>query len=395
MDGTAPLIYLVAGEPSGDLLGAYLIAALRREAGNGVRFAGVGGENMAGADLSSLFDLSDIAVMGFWEVLPRVPRVLRRVRETVIDITRHRPAALITIDSWGFTGRVNQAIRALHLPIIQIHYVAPMVWAWRERRAAHLVGRIDHLMTLFPHEPPYFERVGVPATCVGHPVIESGADQGDGAAFRRRCGLAATVPLLCVLPGSRQGEVRRLLPVLEAAVRQLTARRPDLHVVVPTVATVAEAVTSAVMHWPVPVTVVHGLGDKYDAFAAADVALAASGTVALELALAGVPTVVTYRVASLSAWLFRRLSRVRYVNLINLSLDRLVVPELLQERCRPVLLAAEVERLFDDTTIRAAQQADFRKALRQLGHGGPSPSLRAARLVLDLIQSKRRSSTGR
>ncbi|KAF0119305.1 MAG: lipid-A-disaccharide synthase [Rhodospirillaceae bacterium] len=376
-----PLIYIVAGEPSGDLLGARLMAALRREAGGNVCFAGVGGENMAGEGLSSLFDLADIAVMGFWEVLPRVPRVLRRVRETVADIARRRPAVLVTIDSWGFTGRINRAVRALDLPLAQIHYVAPMVWAWGERRAARMAGSIDHLMTLFPHEPAYFERVGVLATWVGHPVIEGST--GDGPAFRHRHAIAETAPVLCVLPGSRQGEVKRLLPVLAETVRRLVLCRPDLRVVVPTVATVAETVAAAVRNWPGPPVMV--FADKYDAFAAADMALAASGTVVLELALAEVPMVVTYTVSPVSAWLFRRLSRVGFVTLINLLVDRLVVPEFLQERCRPDLLAEAVETLFDSASARAIQQAGCREALARLGGGGgaPSPSIRAARLVLE------------
>ncbi|MEO5374068.1 MAG: lipid-A-disaccharide synthase [Alphaproteobacteria bacterium] len=387
-ESEAPLIYIIAGEPSGDLLGGRLMAALKEETGGRVRFAGVGGEAMTAEGLASLFDLGDIAVMGLVEVLPRIPMVLRRVRQTVADIRMLRPAAVVTIDSWGFTGRVARAIREGGPPTVQIHYVAPMVWAWREHRAAHLAQVVDHLMTLLPNEPPYFIAHGLATTHVGHPVIESGADRGDGPAFRARHGIDPTAPLVCLLPGSRRGETSRLLPVFRQVVEALKRGRPGLAVVVPTVATVAEPVRAAVAGWPVPVAVVQGAAERYDAFAAADAALAASGTVALELALAEVPTVITYRVAPLTAWLFRRVARIRYANLINLILDREVVPELIQERCRPDLLAEAVTRLLDDGSARATQRDGVREALATLGQAGDSPSRRAARLVLEEVRKK-------
>lgn len=380
-----PLIYLIAGEPSGDQLGGRLMAALREETGGAVEFAGIGGESMGEQGLKSLFPLADLAVMGLVEVLPRVPALLRRLRQTVADIENRRPAAVVTIDSWGFTGRVAKALKTRGSTVPRIHYVAPMVWAWGESRARHLADRLDLLMTLLPNEPAYFEAAGLRSVHVGHPVIESGAERGDGAAFRKRHGIAENAPLLCVLPGSRHTETSRLLPVFDGALRLLARRYPTLQAVVPTVGTVAARVAAAAATWPVPVTVVEGRTDKYDAFAAADVALAASGTVALELALAELPAVITYRVSPLTAALGRRLLKVRFVNLINLLLDKPVVPELLQERCNPNGLAAAVETLFDDPQARAAQTAGLREGLQRLGYGGPSPSRRAARVILETI----------
>ncbi|MBF0560426.1 MAG: lipid-A-disaccharide synthase [Alphaproteobacteria bacterium] len=385
-----PLVFIIAGEPSGDLLGARLMAALRRETGDQIRFAGVGGENMAAQGLDSLFDLGDLAVMGFLEVLPRIPRILGRVSQTVAAIRAMQPQVLVTIDSWGFTGRVNKAIRQdRHIVprIPQVHYVAPMVWAWKARRVHDLAGRLDHLMALLPHEPPYFLAAGLPTTFVGHPVIESEGTQGDGAAFRTRHGIDAKAPLLCFLPGSRQGEISRLLPVFEQTAAQLAVLHPGLHIVVPTVATVAAAVSAAVERWTVPTVVVRSAREKYDAFAAVDAALAASGTVALELARAGVPMVVTYRVTAMTAWIFRRLTTVKYVNLINLLLDRLVVPELLQEECQPELLTAAMNGLMTDPAARAAQKEGMREAMAKLGAGGVPPSVRAAQVVLEMIKS--------
>ncbi len=366
------------------------MVALRTRSKGLIRFAGVGGDQMAREGLSSLFNMADIAIIGLWEVLPRIPKLLQRVRETIDDIVRCRPAVLVTIDSWGFTGRIHKALRALRLPVTQIHYVAPMVWVWHEKRALDLAGCVDYLMTLFSHEPGYFTRAGVPAVWVGHPIIESAMRDGNGSAFRTRYSVAATAPLLCVLPGSRYSEVKHLLPVLSATVQQLSCKRPNIQVVVPTVSSTVEYVTAAVLHWPVPVHIVHTMRDKYDAFAAADVALTAAGTVVLELALANLPMIVTYKVTPLSAWLFRRLSYVQYVSLVNLLLDRPVVPELLQEQCRPALLATAVEQLLDDVTARAIQRVAFREVIRQLGYMGSSrssPSIRAAQLILECAYS--------
>ena len=387
----ARLIYLVAGEPSGDQLGARLMTALRTAAGGlELRFAGVGGEEMAEQGLRSLFPLSDVAVMGLLEVVPNAPRILRRIRETVADVQRTQPAAIVTIDSWVFTGRVARRLKTAGSTVPRVHYVAPMVWAWRPGRARHLADCLDHLLCLLPNEPAYFHAVGLPATHVGHAVLESGAEHGDGRAFRRRHGIEMSAPLLCLLPGSRLSETARLLPVFHRAARILESRFAGLRIVVPTVETVAASVARAVE--PLSAVVIRGRQEKYDAFAAADVALAASGTVALELAIAGVPAVIAYKVSPVSAWLGRRLLRVKYVNLVNILLDRAAVPELLQERCRPELLADAVATLLIDDAARAAQRAAGREALRRLGDRGSRPSGRAARVILDLIGKRSQPS---
>lgn len=383
----SPLIYVIAGEPSGDLLGARLIAALKEATNGQARFAGIGGEAMAEEGLTSLFPLADIAVMGLLEVLPRAPLILKRVRQTVEDIVKLRPDAIVTIDSWGFTGRVARALMARGNKAPRLHYVAPMVWAWREGRARHMAGRVDHLLTLFPNEPPYFEAHGLKATHVGHSVIEAGADQGDGAAFRARHDVPSDAPLLCLLPGSRRSETSRLLPVFKDTLSILKTRHPGSRVVVPTVDTVAQDVAQAASEFPLPAIVVRGRFERYDAFAACDVALAASGTVALELALAGLPSVITYKVSALSAHMAKRLLKIRFVNLVNLQMDRMVVPELIQDQCRAPLLADEVSRLLTDEAARQAQIDGMGEAMIRLGHGQSSPSRRAADEVLKAIET--------
>ncbi len=340
---------------------------------------------MAEEGLGSLFPLSDVAVMGIMEVLPKAPLIFRRVRETVQDILRRQPSVVVSVDSWGFTGRVHKALVKAGSKIPRVHYVAPMVWAWREGRARHMAGRIDHLMTLLPNEPAYFTRHGIRTTHVGHPVIETGAGTGDGAGFRVKHGIPADAPLVCVLPGSRRGEATRLLPVMAETLESLRIRHPGVCVVVPTVATVGALVREAVWDWPLHSVIVEGSRDRYDAFAASDVALAASGTVSLELALAEVPSVITYKVSAISAALARRLLKIRYVSLVNLLVDRQIVPEFVQEKCRPELLVGEVSRLLTDEGARTAQIVGMREAMQHLGYGRERPSERAADVVMSYI----------
>ena len=249
-----PLVFLIAGEASGDNLAGRLMAALKRRTGGRVRFAGVGGGAMAREGLARLFPIGELSLMGLAEILPHLPRLLRRLRETVAEIERLRPQVVVTVDSPEFSFRV--ARRSAHLGIPRVHYVAPQVWAWRPGRARKLVGTIDRLLALLPFEPRYFEDAGLPCSFVGHPVVESGADRGDGAAFRARHGIAPAATLLSVLPGSRHTEVRRLVPVFERALGLLARDHPDLIVAVATVEAVREEVAAAVRNWRLPCLVV-------------------------------------------------------------------------------------------------------------------------------------------
>ena len=380
--GRTDTIYLVAGETSGDVLGARLVTALKRMRPD-LRFAGVGGARMAEAGLHSLFPMSDLNVMGLVEVLPRVRLLRRRLREVADDLARKRPAVVVTIDSPGFTLHVLRGAGALGIK--RAHYVAPQVWAWREKRVRHFPGLWDRLLCLLPFEPAFFAKHGLPGVFVGHPVLESGADRGDGARFRAGHGIAATAPVLVLMPGSRRTEVPRLLPVFGAAVALLRRDWPDLVPVVPVAPAVAAAVERAVASWPVRPVVETTTDGKHDAYAAASAALTKSGTSTLELALAGVPMAVTYRVNPLSAALARRLIRVPYVAMVNLLAGRRVVPELLQEACTPTTLAATVSTLLRDPAVVASQREGFRNALDSLRPPGATPSDAAARAVLELL----------
>ena len=377
------LVYLLAGETSGDVLGARLMAALR-QLRPGLRFAGVGGARMAEAGMQSLFPMADLNVMGLVEVLPRVRLLRRRLGEVERDLARTRPGVVVTIDSPGFTLRVLKTATALGLR--RAHYVAPQVWAWREKRVRHFPGLWDRLLCLLPFEPAFFARHGLPSVFVGHPVLESGADRGDAARFRADHSLPHDSPVLVLMPGSRRTEVPRLLPVFGAAVALLRRDWPGLVPVLPVAPAVAPAVARGVADWPVRPLVVTTLAGKHDAYAAATAALTKSGTSTLELALAGVPMAVTYRVNRLSAALARRLIRVPFVAMVNLLAQRRLVPELLQEDCTAERLADTVSTLLRDPDAAANQRAGFRDALAGLRPAdGGDPSDAAARAVLELL----------
>jgi len=390
-----PFLFIIAGEPSGDALGAALIAALRERTAGRLRIAGIGGEAMAAQGLDSLVPLGDLAVAGVAEVLPRAPLILRRVRETVAAIQLLRPDAVVTIDSSGFSWRIAHGLRRRGERLPLIHYVAPMVWAWRGGRARRMARWYDHLLTLLPFEPAYFERVGLAASYVGHPVLESGADKGEGARFRGRHGIGADELVLSVLPGSRGGEVRRLVPIFGAALERLEGMLGPFRIAVPTVATVADWVAEGVSGWPGRPIVLRGVQDKYDAFAASRAALAASGTVALELALAQVPMAIAYRLNPMTEALLDRIVKVRQVNLINLLLGRVLVPEHLgRAACAPERLAATLAELIGDERVRSAHRQGYDEAVGRLRAGGLSPSRAAADRILAILAARREDPSG-
>jgi len=380
-----PHIFLVAGEPSGDSLGARLMAALREQTEGRVRFSGIGGAEMEAEGLSTLFPMHELSVMGMAEVVPRIPRLLRRIKETARAVRRQRPDAVVTIDSPAFSFRVCKRLQGAGIPLI--HYVAPTVWAYAPERAGEIARFLDHLLAILPFEPPYFEAVGLPCTYVGNPVVEW-SGPGDGVGFRRRHGIGAETPLLALLPGSRRSETRRLLPVFGGTAALLAERVPNLHIVTATVGAVREEVAAAARRWPCPVTVVSDPAQKPGAFAASDAAIAASGTVTLELAISRVPVVVAYRASPITAMIIRRLIRVDYVNLINLTLNDAVLPEFLQGRCRPDLLAEAAHELLLDRDARQRQIDRAQEALAAFGLGGESPSRRAAEVVLQVLTER-------
>jgi len=375
-------LYLIAGEESGDILGGRLMHALAARDPK-MRFVGIGGLRMQEGGLkSSLFPMRELSLMGLAEVLPSIVRLKQRLDETVADIEATNPAALVTIDAPGFTLRVAARVHG-RLPVI--HYVAPQVWAWRRGRARKVARIVDRLLCLLPFEPPVFQAEGLDARFVGHPVLESGMDRGDGARFRAAHGLAPDTPLVAVLPGSRRAEVSRLLPSIFATLRRVD--RLGLRVVVPTVAAVEQAVRAA--PWPVDPIFVPAAAERADALAAATSALCQSGTATLEVALAGCPMLVLYRLNPLTSLIVRNIITVRFASLVNLLADRAVAPEFLQEYCNPDLMAPQLLRLLDDPAAREAQREGFREALAKLAApGAVAPSEAAAEAVLDALSPR-------
>lgn len=377
-------VFVIAGEASGDKLGAALMAGLKDL--TEVEFQGVGGPLMQEEGLSSLFPMDELSVMGIAEILPKYRQLMRRINQTAEAVVAARPDVLITIDSPDFSLRVARRVKAAS-NIRTVHYVAPTVWAWRAGRAEKMAKVIDHVLALFPFEPPYMEAAGMECDFVGHPVVaEQVASTEDAAAFRVEQGLG-DAPVLLVLPGSRRGEVSRLTPVFGEALRRIVAERPDLRPVIPTTGNVTDLVRDAVADWPVQPLVLDPRGMapedykrlKAAAFAAADAALAASGTVSLELAAADTPMVIAYDMSLISRIIISRMLKVDTVTLVNLVSDTRTVPEFIGKNCQPGPIAEAVLRVLDDP---GDQRAAMRLTMERLGKGGEAPGLRAARAVL-------------
>jgi len=374
-------VYVIAGEPSGDVIGARLIEALRAD--GDIEVSGIGGPEMEAAGLQSLFPYDELAIMGLTEVLPSVPRILRRMRKTARDIERKQPDVIVTIDSPGFVFGVIRRLKSRNCP--RVHYVAPTIWAWRAGRVKKFRKHFDHLLALFPFEPPLFEAAGLDCTFVGHPIAEGAVASGNGPAFRQRHGIGTDEQVLCLLPGSRRGEVSRLGPVISEVLGLLARSNPGARIVVPAAPNVRDAVGTLAVTWGDKVLVVDGASERYDAFAASDLALAASGTVTLELAYAGVPTVVIYQVGKLTGEIARRMIRIEHVSIVNIVAGRLIFPEFLQSRCRPALITGAVSALLGDRDAARIIGADAQAIACDIAGGGDKPSARAARAIRAIV----------
>jgi lipid-A-disaccharide synthase len=374
------------------MLGAGLTHALKARLGEDVVFVGVGGSRMAEAGVASPFDITDLSVLGWLEGLKAYGVVKRRVADTAALAVREQPDAVVLIDSWGFTIRVAKAVRAALPDVPLIKYVGPQVWASRPGRAKTLAGAVDHLLALYAFDAPWFEREGLATTVVGSQALHVDMSRADPAAFRASRGIAADAPLLLVLPGSRPSEIRLMTPVYEAAVARLKRQDPTLEVAVVGAGTVADDVTARVAAWPFRAHVVPE-AEKYSAMKAATVALATSGTVSTELALAGAPTVIAYRFQPLSYAIMKPFFTGKYATLFNHAADEEIAKELIQTDATPEKVAAEVARLLADPAARADQAARQTTALDLMGREGRDPSEIAADAVLRVIAGKASART--
>lgn len=369
-------VFVIAGEASGDKLGAALMAGLKALRPD-VTFDGVGGPLMQAEGLESRFPMEELSVMGLAEILPKYRALKARIRQMAEAVLTTQPDMLITIDSPDFCLRVARLVKAAS-DIRTVHYVAPTVWAWRPGRAARMARHIDHVLALFPFEPPLMQAAGMRCDFVGHPVVAEPVATAQEAAELGK----GTVVL--ILPGSRKGEVSRLADRFGAAAAKIAAAVPDAQFVIPTTRGVHDLVQARVAGWVIPVTVLPpDASDKAAWFKRADVALAASGTVSLELAASGTPMVIAYDMAWLSRAIISRMLKVDTVTLVNLVSETRVVPEFIGAACQPEPIAEAVLAVLADSS---AQLAAMAVTMKRLGQGGEAPGLRAARAVLQGLE---------
>lgn len=384
-------IFLIATEESGDRLGSALMKVLRQRLGDGVQFEGVGGTTMAREGLNSLFPIEELSIVGFAAVLQQLPKILRLIRETSDSVLEAAPDALVIIDSPDFTHRVARRVRAHNPAIPVVDYVSPSVWAWRPGRARAMLGYVDHVLGLLPFEPEEYRKLkGPPCSYVGHPLIEQLPSLRPNADEQRR--REAEPPVLLVLPGSRRSEIRHHLAVFGATLGRLEADGRAFELMLPTMPHLEATVREGVANWPVKPQIVVGETEKRAAFRIARAAFAKSGTVTLELALAGIPMVTAYRVNAVEAFILRRAVQVSSVILANLVIGRDVIPEFLQEDCTPEKLAPALSEVLTDSPLRRRQVEAFAELDTIMSTGNKSPSVLAADIVLATMRKGRRTS---
>lgn len=381
-------VMLVAAEASGDDRGAGLARALKRRLGEGVRFVGIGGTRMRAEGVESPFDISELSIFGLLEGLLAYRKVVRRADEAAALAARETPDVAVLIDSWGFTLRVAQRLRRQTPQLPLVKYVAPQVWASRPERARTAAHWFDLLLAIHAFDAPAFEREGLRTVFVGDATLATDFGDASPERLRQLIGSGPDDPILLVLPGSRPSEIERVLPAFEDAVRRLKAERPDLHVVIPAAPTVADLVKARVAGWPHRAHVIEGDAQKRDAMKAATVALACSGTVTTELAVAGCPMVVGYRLAPVTYAILKRLIRTKYVTLFNIAAGDFVAPELIQDDCNGEALAREIALRLDDRSLCELQAARQSQALLKMGRGGPDPNEAAANAILELLSKR-------
>ena len=383
---STPHIMIVAGETSGDLLGADLIEAVRVLYPDAA-FSGVGGPAMIRTGFSSLFDISEIAIMGLGPIMANLRRLFGLVGLTAAHACDTRPDIVVLIDSPEFNHRVAARIKKRYPDICVICYVAPSVWAWRRGRARKMAQHFDAVLSLFPFESQIFKALsGPPCHFVGHPIVDRFQSYAPGADFRGKYNIPGEKRILCVLPGSRMSEIRKLAPVFEQTIARVGRGIENLSVVVPVVPHTREAVRARVAGWPIKPILVEDESDKIAAFSAANAALAASGTATLELGMAGLPSVVAYKMGGMMGALLMRVLRVPSAVIVNLVLDAPVMQEFLEDRCTADLITPAVNALLQDDVLNSEKRAQLLPLADVLGGGGRSPATRAAEIIRSLIQ---------
>ena len=376
---SAPQILVVTGEASGDAHAAELVAALQARRPD-FRFFGMGGSKLAARGVELLYGAHEVSVMGITEVLPKIPRILQVMGGIAAAAAERRPACAILVDIPDFNLRLAAKLKALGVPVA--YYVSPMIWAWRRGRVKTIRKRVDRMLCILPFEEDFYRDSGVDARYVGSPVVEQVPSPATTTTFRQRLGLPVEAPTLALLPGSRMSEIRRLLPAMVSAAKQLTAERPGLQIVVPVAPTIPrEEITSRFEGSGLSPQLVDGRAPEV--VGASDAAIVASGTAVLEAGLMQRPLVVVYRVSLITYLVGRLMLKVAHVALVNLLAGRRLVPELLQGDMTPERIAAEVRRVWDPGPPREEMLRGLEEVRGRLG--GPGAAERAAEAVLELL----------
>ena len=370
-------IFIIAGEASGDFLGGQLLQSLKQQNSN-IEIAGIGGQHMQAQGLKSLFPMSDLSLYGLFELLPHLFNIFKRIKQTKEAIRVFRPDVLVTIDSPGFCFRIAKYAKQLNIPVV--HYVAPSVWAWKAGRAEKLAKKVavDHLLCLLPFEPPYFTCHGLPSTFVGHPVTE--VMLPDDTNFREFLKISREATLICVLPGSRKSEIQKLLKIFLEAISQLPLNR-RIEVVLPTLPHLVPLIETLIKDAGIPVKIITTVDEKWQAFMQSSIALAASGTVSLELAYAGVPQVIAYKVSRLTYWVAKCLVKTKYASLVNILNNAMVVPECLQNQCNAAFLSKQLDAILTDSKYQKQMRQRYKEAINALRVPGACSSDVAAAVV--------------
>lgn len=382
----AKTIYLIAGEASGENLGAKLMHALKEKYDGPISFHGIGGEGMQSEGLKSLFPMSDLSLMGFMEIVPHFPRLLYRLEQTYEDILRIQPDVVVTIDSPGFNFRLAKKLYGKGIRLV--HYVAPTVWAYKPDRVHIIAKYFDHLLTILPFEKPYFDAVDAPTTYVGHPIVEDMEMTRHLPDFREKFFIPPEKDIITLLPGSRRMETQKLLPIFSETLARMRDAGKELFAVIPAVSSQFDAINECVKDFPVTTLILENKIDKFNAYKSSKLAIAKSGTGALELSMMGTPTIVTYKVNPITRWILLKVKglKLNYANLVNIMMDQPIIPELLQKECTPERLSECALEFLDNPEKGKTQIREAKKAISQLGAPhSPYPSEKAADVVLEII----------
>jgi len=380
-------VYFIVGEPSGDILASRLMKTIRARYPQ-TEFFGTGGETMKAEGFHSLFNIKDLSVMGAFEVIPKLPVILRCRNQIFFDIEKVQPDVIVTVDSWGFINSILKKLKKKKCKIPKVHYVAPQVWAWKRGRAKEAAHLIEHLMTLLPYEPSYFEKYGLDCTFVGHPVIETTADLPKDIPFlRKKFEIPKDAHVLCVLPGSRHNEVNRLAPIFVESVKRLNNEIENLFLLIPSVENLKDEINEYFKNTNIPYKIILGQQSRYEAFYVSECAIAASGTVSLELAACHTPHIIGYTFNPLTNAIVEFLAVTKYANLINIFADRFIIPEFVLRNCKADLIVPEILSFFKNSEKCKTQIIQACEQLLKLKPTDKLPSEKAADVVLQLIKN--------